>query len=993
MYEMSRVFCQNSAAIYENDEGTMYFHTADVSLSENLSLEASAKSFGTYVFCGGAGADKTLFLAELQKYLTRGSFRILWIENPQEPYSRWRCFSISDLDRGAVLTFGNYHLVLKGKTELSCREGTLLLSGDFSFIYAGRNGQKMECAGQDGKIELAAFGGDSGTMRFSVKTEKDKDAFEGLHTGIQYAMPVPKETKRAKQRGFLSRAGVLVLKNGYELLLRCSLTPHALFDESRSYFLLPKQSYESSLTDRIGRMIRLYGEGKLVFEKEALYTYFDSAQKKRRMKSTYYLGIEGVFEPDRREILLGLSGTEFAGEVDGIALVPHGNGLLETEEEDSGQESPDVTAPFMSFRGNYYSASKNSAFFEKQSGYFRCSEVKAAVHKEFSPDCPVMFWREAGFADVEEARRIDALIYRKRFGKLTEPLNRIKAEKTEQERIIITAQGLCAGISGKEDDWDWIGIAQTGAGRQGSDRMENPDIRLNQIKPGLRFKFLDRDTLFCFRDRQEFLSLCEPSDPFCLQAGGWRFLLHPGYWNDNTRMIFKYTDLTSVAEYMSGDAGFCEMIEKAYDGSGAVRKGYETFISAVTDRYYQGIVLLNLKVEMTELSEELSVIMSGVDKDKLQADFAAVRRSRIYEDEKRGIYMAPSDVSAVITYCGDPIVGGREQADYDFQTTEMTVVIENSAVKSFDSTSELLINNLFHSSVSVQDTSDGNCLVVRGSLQQSGGVSSYCFTLLKRVVYMLKNSAVLSVCVEGLSMHDNAGQSEFSLSGTALTVQLEECDLFAYGAGEKGLSFQGLTLIRPKADAGMYSDYTGLRWGNEREGIRPDSLASQYGAVLEDFVMGQETGYLDNMGYCSINTPVRQEKLVSPWLGFVWRIGLGTPGGLSSEQDISLNLMAAWSQGAQGEGVSYYVGLKLPAVLNGGFNLQGLLKVGFQSISLLKDKKDRFLFRFHNITVKALCFEFPPGSTDIYIFAEQGKTGWYAAYTDEEGKQMKRLEG
>lgn len=992
MHILNKVY-QNKTAIYENGEGTMYFCTEYTELPEQISLEESAKQPGTYLFCPKAEGDKKLFCGEMEKYLMRRRLRILWIENPKKAYSHWRCLGISDLDRESALVFENYRLILKGKTKLSCREDTLCLSGKFSFVYTGKDEGGMECAGQGDGVTLAAFGEETGTMCFVVKTESGKDAFFSLHTGIRYAMPISKEAKKSKQRGFLSKTSVMILKNGSELLLECRLTPYALFDKDRTCFELPKMTYESTLTDRFGRSVRLYGKGKLVFEKEALYTYFDSRRKKRTVKSTYYMGIEGIFEPDCKEILFGLSGTEFAREVRMLSFVSHGNAFLEVvAQEREKQGLPAATTPFMAFIGDYYSASKDSAFFEKQTEHFRFSETKAAVYEDFSEECPVMFWREAVFADAAELKQLDYLMYRERFRRLTEAaFNGSGVQKSEQERKIVTAKGLCAGITEESNEWDWIGIAHSGICETDYGSYLNPDIRLYHIKPKLRLMFQDREGIFCFHSKQEFLSLCEPFGLFTVEANGWKFLLHPEQWNENTRMIFKYTDSISIEEYMRGDESFGEVLQKAYDGAGKIKKGYEIFEAAVTDEHYQGIVLLNLRIEASNLPEELSVVMNGVEKEKLQADFAVIERSRIYEDETRGICEEPSDMSAVIAYYGDKIISAGMQTEYDFCTTELVVVIENSSVKDFSSTSELLINKLFAASVSAENAADGNCLVVKGNLQRNGGVSSYCFTLLEKVLYRLEDSAFLSVCVEELSMHENALQNEFCLSGVISTVNLIECDMFGYGTEEKGLSFSGVRLIQSRTNNAMNCEYTNLQWSQNREGLRKKSLAAQYGAVLEDIIMEGQTETPNAWGYASINTPVRQGSLTSPWLGMVWKINLGALGGLTPEQAVSINLLTAWSRASQGHGTSYYVGIKLPSVLNGGFHLQGLLKVGFQSISLLQNDREEFFFQLRNITVRALNFEFPPGSMTLFIFAEQGKAGWYAAYTDDEEGRQKRL--
>lgn len=991
MNNLVRVY-QNKACVYGNDNGTMYFYTICMTLPETVTLEDTLKQNGVYLFCPEIVAETEGFCRELEAYLVRCPCRLLWIENPGKPYSWWRCYSISNLERSSVLRFGRYCLTMKGKTELLCRKDVLILSGAFSFSFFHRTGNGMECQGEGQEIQLSVFGEESGSLRFCIKTDETADAFAGLNTGIRYAMPLDSDAERGRRRGFLSVARVQILKKGYCLLLQGCLTPYAILDENRSYLELPEMEYESCLTDRLGRPVRLHGKGKLVFEKEALYTYFDREQKRKTVRSTYYLGIGGSFIPDRQEILLGLSGTEFVGEVKQIAFIPHGNGFLEEGKEGIGRQeaNPVATASWISVEGSYCSSSKNATFFSNSTSYFRPVETRVAAFETLSPACPVFFWKEAGFFNSREAEEIDARIYQMRFEQLTSVTVKAENRKDGQEKKVVTPQGLCACIGEDAGEWSWVGIAQSLTGA----KENSPDIRLCHIKKALQVKFQDRDTLFFFENGEELLELCEPSEHFWLEVNGWTLLLHPKDWKEETCMILKYTDAVTVAEYMQDNDIFCKAWKNAHDGSGHVRTGYETFVSAVTDRFFQGIIFLNVKVDVENLSEGLSVVMRGVEKEKLSASYVAIERSRLQVQTDGGIVIQPSDVSAVISYSGESIVNhSGSQVAYDFQTKDMVVVIENSVLKSFESTSELLINKMFLSAVSVKEAADGNCLVIKGSLQESGGVTAYQFILSQKVCYIPEDSAMLSVEIEEVKMHDNGGQSEFLLSGTMIFTELAECDLFAYGTQEKGLCFSGLKLVQPAPAMEMYCDYTQLQCMPENSQIRPESLAAQYGAVLEKIVVREQSELPDEMGYSSINTPVRQGQIQTPWIGMVWKIGLGSLGGLSSQQAVSMNLMTAWCQAVEGTGISYYVGLKLPPVLNGGFCLQGLLKVGFQSISLLKNSSENFFFQFHNISIRALTFEFPPGSTDIFIFGQQGNTGWYAAYTEEEdGKKTFAIE-
>lgn len=976
MNKMDRVY-RDRASLYQNDNGTAFFYTECITLPETISLEESLAQKGTYLFCPDFAREIESFYRDLEQFFMRCPCRILWIENPEQPYSWWKCFTISLQMRGSVFRFGSYHFTLEGKTEILCRENVLILAGAFSFSHFGKEGAQMVCKGVEPEIRLSMFGEESGSLQFSVRTDEAADAFIALNTGIKYAMPLKKEALRGRRRGFLSKAEVLILKNGYQLLLKGRLTPYALLDENRTYLMLPEGIYESSLTDRLGRMIKLEGKGKLVFEREASYAYFNQEQKRSCVKSTYYLGIAGLFVPDRRELLAGLSGTEFFKEVRRLEFVPHRNGFLEKEtEEYELREAAAATTSWLAVKGKYICSSENTAFFKKASEFFRPLELQMAEFEEFSPASPVFFWQDAVFLEADEVQEIDERVYQRRLAQLLPVVKSKEYRSIQHEKKVITPQGLCACIDEEDGEWSWLGIAQSADG----DKRNSPDIRLCHMKRELQLKFQDKEVLFSIQDREEFLALCEPSECFSLEIDGWTFLLHPKDWLEGTCMIFKYTNFTTVAETMGEMEPFQSAWEAAHDGSGNIRAGYEDFVANVTDPYFQGILFLNVKLDVKNLPQELAVIMKGVDKDKMSASYVAIERSRI-EDKDGEIYIEPSDVSAMITYRGESIVNNSgSKISYDFQTREMVVGIENSVLKSFNSTSELLINRMFMTSVSVQEAADGNCLVIKGSLQKSGGVSLYQFTLADKVCYIPEGSAILSIWIEELKMHDSGSQSEFHLSGVMAFEKLEECDLFAYGSDGQGLCFSGLKLVKTEAGV-MYDDYTQLLCLTERSQIRQKSLVEQYGAVLEKIIVTKQ-GLPEDIGYTSINAPVRQSKIQTPWVGLIWRIGLGSLGGLSGQQSVSMYFLTAWCKNEEGKGISYYIGLKLPSVLSDGFSLQGLLNVGFQSISLLKNNKEDFFFQFHNISIRALQFSFPPGSMDAFIFGQQGKVGWYAAYSD-----------
>lgn len=973
MNYLTRIYNKN-CSIYKNDTGSMFFLTFQPGLPEQLEPETGFSMEGTYIFCPSMEEPEEDFFFSLRQYVKRCPDRLLFLENPEGGYERFRCKGIRSLEQGGELKFGKYRLILLNGIKESCNGESLVLHGNYLFRTP-----KLICEDTGEDMVIPLFGERCGMIRFTVRAGAGPEVFSALDVGIKYAMPLDSMKPDSRKRGFTAVSCSRLLKTDQELILAGCITPHSMLDERKTYFELPKGEYDSSLSTETGKKIKLRTDGsvKLTFETTARNVYYDKQEKRKDANLEYYLGIAGTFIPSSDRILPGLSGTEFASKVNRITFIPHRNGFLSKDfPELTGGYA--ATAPWVCVNGEYCCAPKGALFYTRdEEKRFRQYGTPAAVFDgAMSPAAPFMFWNDALFHSEEEAKDMDMKIYECRYQRLSE-VEQNKRE-AEQSVIAVTPQGLAAGFSKESGAINWLGIAQTGETKE-----PWPDIRLLKISMPFQKKFQDRDSFFVIENKEQFAQMASHSEHFYITIEGFRFLMTPESFSEETILIFKYSDRMSVKDFMKGSHVLSESLKTAYDGKGIIKEGYEDFVSIIDSRVFQGVLLLNGRVEMSGVGQDVRVIMNGVDQDKLNARYLAIRQSRIRQEGDE-IFVEPSGVSALIDYQGDRIVhsSGSDAVDFQFKTIELKVVFENSRVKDFRSVSELLFNKLFLTSIQSKDPENGNCLIIDGRLQRSGNVQGYQFTQRSEITFEPAAGVIKWVVIDGVSLSSSLDGNQFMLSGRMAFEETEGCDIFAFGEENGGLRFERLKVFGNAEN--MSDDYSELSLLQNEAGIREGSLCRQFGGKVVQLLVQTQVETPDELGYLSITSPVKQGEVKAPWMGLVYRIELGSLGGLSGLEAVSMEFLAAWSVSEEGR-VLYNTALKLPKLLSGeGFSFQGLLSIGFQSVELLKNRAGSFFFKLHNFSIKALAYEFPPGSADLYLFADQGKVGWYGAWVSED---------
>lgn len=953
----------------------MYYVVLENS-GDSLTVPEAIAGTGTILFGmeQHGGAD---FYENAVSYVSRYSPKLLWISNPRDSYTKWNCRSLADIRKPGVLRFGEYRF-FTGKYEQADEAGFWFAKDggwQFGSVRLKSERVRLDYRGRfylDAKPDTVSA--DTGVPEQAKAAGHETatepiDWIEGLFAGICYTIPWKGEGAQWRDWKKECYSPVLHGKGCTENeTIEISISPHAPFDSKRTYFKCPAGNYESEFISRIGRAVQCRveeGELFLVLEK--------------RCFTGYSMGLEGSCIPLEKELILGTCGTEYVKVAGRISFHAHQEGLLENLKADSRENNckdrsgtdlqegrkAQTTTSWISFDGTYYSASRGTTFFgRKEKAYLE--EIPVPYAQMPGTPGPVFCWKGSREA-AETIERTEKVLYERRIQCFTE--NNIQKQMEEEPVLSVTIQGMVAQITGGRINW--LGLAQSLEG-------DIPDLRLYSPSHKLQHKILEKEAFFLFRSPEELNEHAKTSVPFSMRADVWEMHMEPDQWQADTILILKYTEKQSVYEYLKDDEGFRNIYEGVYDNKGQVKKGYEGFVNHMNDAGFTGVVFLNGRASVSQWPEGLETVMRTVDMEKLLVPYMFIKRNRITGKELR---MKKSDVDALILY-EDPeklvSSGAASEPDYRLKTTSLFVRIENTAVTEFRSTTELLINRLWGTKVSGSDGENGNCLVILGVLRDPENSGGYQFALQQPICYFLEKSCFEKICIRNALLDSKREEGVVSLSGEIYFTEWEGCDLLAYG-GEEGLPFRELYLLPAKGDA-LRADLSNILLEGSRSAMRAASVPEAFGAAAAEILVENQGKTPEDYGFSGIQAPVSQGLMGGAWTGIRWKYTFGLTGELGDGTAISFELLTAW--GVRDGSLNYYVGIS--EKFNDGFGLEGILGVGFSSVSLIRQEGGRFVFLLHQFALKLLSMNLPFGNADIYLFGAGGKTGWYAAYVKEE---------
>lgn len=515
-----------------------------------------------------------------------------------------------------------------------------------------------------------------------------------------------------------------------------------------------------------------------------------------------------------------------------------------------------------------------------------------------------------------------------------------------------------------------------------------------------------------------------------LSIESFSFDLNPQMWPDQeTIFIMKYTD-SSVLELASDFSrwtrpmDFCEgavtrqhllgILQDAV-AMAATNTYFRDFAAIIQDPFWNGILALNVYAPLSGLPPELAGLAAGINPEEFKAHHLGVQLSPVEVQGAGALAMKESSLFGLIYYNSGSSLQ-QIGPPYQYQVKNLSILFENSAIKQFGCSVELLINELFGDTVVLQNCKQApNVVVFSGKYQDMDGRKTFTLTNLEANTFkassrVLDEVEILSASfiTETTEEEQKAGQdiqTRFSFQGNLRFKALEGFDLFSFGSetgdtGEKGqLNFSNLSVKMSFPQASPQNktftfDAQDLSFDQAASKARRESLYSHFPLKLKGFVQGREGGSPKSMGYSNVTTPISESSLFYPWFGLLFELSLGSLGALAANAGFTAKLLAAWSPGQSG--ISVFTGISIPGTGESGkiFSIQSILKISVDEFrieaGLSPGGHTSYVLILNNIRLDFMGKKLPASAyTDLALFGNPDPAvradslGWYAAYTDE----------
>ena len=796
----------------------------------------------------------------------------------------------------------------------------------------------------------------TGVFTFSISCPDGSDIFEALGAQIRFVMPSRSEavSKDKPKKSAAEFSNTLLQYTGKSEFC-VTLDFNGLFNPKKTFISLPKENFNSNLTDRVGEpyILTPLDDASLVFARFARSVCLDrKSQKQIPVQLDFYFSYSGSFRVNNsREILLGLYGMEYIRSCDEITFCSGYSAFLAADFPD--YEKGAVTS-WISVCGEYFSMPESMPLYAPKDNVLLPYETPVAVFSQASEPIPFFSWRNAQLSDNFSENEADDILYRVRCAIMDKAFEEAQLfSSANGEVTAVTPAGLCVGVD--ISSWRWLGIAQTSS-------QALPNVRINSITLEGKKKLLQKDCFVVITSKEEYARF--GSGSLSVDVGGWKIRLSEDDWK-NSILIIKYCTGISIREKLSDNLLFQKLLNSAYVGS-AEKESFRGFIDAVSSERFEGVVLLNVLAEAVEneLPREVYDVAAMTGEKYLNCAYAAVKRSKV-DLENGNVTVASSQIDALIAYNSGGIMQSDSSRDFTCKTVDLEAVIQNSRVTSFASRTEILPRRLLG-----ERLSEPKCIALLGRADIQNGIAVYRFSPENDVNYVPQNKPVKSIVINGVSMSSDNGQSRFLLSGSLSLTNDNNLDIFSYDE----LGFEGAAIVC--ASEKSYEDLSELRIRTDKSKARDGSTAEVFGACAEQYIVNSTAKSPDELGFSSITTPVRQGEMNTGWSGIIYRLQLGKSGGLGANSLLYFDLICAWKDGG------YYFGVRMSDVFSKQFSLQNLLNVGFQSISLIKSESGAPIFKLNSLALKFLGISVPPKSADLYIFGDSGKVGWFFGYSE-----------
>jgi hypothetical protein len=488
-------------------------------------------------------------------------------------------------------------------------------------------------------------------------------------------------------------------------------------------------------------------------------------------------------------------------------------------------------------------------------------------------------------------------------------------------------------------------------------------------------------------------------------------------------------------------AAYIDVAKKAVDKDGD-QSPFKNFVDLVTNKNWNGILCLQVTLELTSVPKEIKSILAGIDTTRFTAHHFGIEANHIALTPANKLDTDfKSSMFGLINYF-DPVyetylnTGSLPNPlpvtpeNFEFKVLELQVLFEKSAVKDFKSKIQLSLNSLFDEVVSTQTASangaiNANSVVLNGLYDKRNGNTSYSFAItkpnqLELAGVAMKNANLLAVQLATVNETENAQlTTRFYISGTLAFNQLENFDLFSYDT----LPFSNLVLDMAFDLNKLGADYTPVKTftfspGNlifsKRDATsRDQSLAKNFPLDLTNLLYynpdhaakDQADITPSSLAYLPVDAPLATQALAPTWYALQFNVNLGSLGALTAKVGFNAEILLAWSPVATRQQVQIFI--KMPfsgGMPDKGFSLQGILKFAVGDIMFINtptgEGKMQYAMVFTQIGVSLMGLKLPKsGNTIFYLFgdpagtqgnAAAGNLGWFGAYQakKEKSKQL-----
>jgi hypothetical protein len=485
------------------------------------------------------------------------------------------------------------------------------------------------------------------------------------------------------------------------------------------------------------------------------------------------------------------------------------------------------------------------------------------------------------------------------------------------------------------------------------------------------------------------------------------------------------------------------------------RQYFQKLDEIARDENWTGFLVLKMTIE--KIPNDLAGIAAGIeDPSAFNAHHFGIEIGQVLNEPGKPIALRKSSSMFGLVHYVDqnfiPPVDGRppqpiapaSEVDYDFRLLMLSVLFENTAVRSFQSYAQITLNRLFGAQVDHMGVGGNpfNTIVLSGGYQQNNGAPVYSLSNTANSTFYFKNNVIQKLQVASATMSTRnpgnqdadptvvswiaftgfidfkilqSSQGAVQASRRAVKNFSEAFDIFSFGNDEgqdllrKGLSFSnlGLRMSFPVKDpAQRHIDFSAgeMSFDIATSTPRAGSLYSGFSLQIRGLQHGAPDTPPSRAGYAAVITDAKLTGVDGgEWWGICYQLNMGTPGNLAGGLGLTSNLLTGWGAAPGGENdYKAMVGLQLPGATGGAklISLQNVLRLSIGQMRLTLDRSSPkpikpFLLMMTDIALKFLgLLKIPPGGSSLfYLFGNpeaEGKPsglGWYAMYKQDKKAQ------